>query len=115
MTTPSTAPSWLTTAEQVAGYLGGLLTALSGASKAQPTASAPSSGLGLTVGISTPIDAIMRAIGDGLKLANTIEGAANTPTYLAAKAAQANQDKIDEINQAVEDGDLEKLRELSSL
>jgi hypothetical protein len=119
MSTTSTVPSWISTAEQWAGYVGGLLTALAGAARSTssgiPAQSGTSVGVGLSVDPLPEITAGMNLLGDAIKLGTTLQVEENSPAMIAAKAAQLGQNNLDAINDALNRQDLDALRKLSSL
>lgn len=68
----------------------------------------------LTLSISSDVGDIANAVTEAGKIAAQIQSELNTPAEIDAKVRQEKQDRIDAINRAIESGDLDALRKLSS-
>lgn len=64
---------------------------------------------------ATPGSAYAAAFGEGLKVVSQLQSELNTQPMIDAKVRQEKQSRIDAINRAIENGDLDSLRKLSSL
>jgi hypothetical protein len=114
----TTTPSWITSAEAWAGYVGGLLTALAkmpSASGTTPSAGSGGIALGLSIDPLPEVSIGMSLLDDAIKLGTVLQVDENTPAMIAAKAGQLHQNKLDSINEALANQDLDALRRLSSL